>query len=205
MKVSLHPAQASQRPGETRQQSYNLLAVRYCTEVDSLTGKVAPVEQSHRHLQHLLHRFFRGSRTETPQGSQLAFAPGNVATRIRPATGRHSLFPTPLPASPLVGLAASLPSFRKERYGLTTLHKVHRDVLGALCSPVLLGVHARVLVRPCAHSAAFWRQVSQHLCPVAFDDVYRESPCVHHTIHPAPSPPDAGSYTPSLAVRVSAG
>jgi hypothetical protein len=150
---------------------------------------------SHRHLQHLLCRFLHGSRVETPQGSQPAFASGDVATRIRPATGRHSLFPTPLPASPLVGLTASLPSIRKERYGLTTFHKVDRDGLGALCSPVVLGVHDRVLVRPCAHYGAFWRQAYQHLWLAAFDDVYREFTCVHHTIHPAPSPPDAGSYT----------
>src|SRR5262249_49253588 len=57
-------------------------AVRYCTEVEALAGKVAPVEPSHRHLQHLLYRFLCGSRTETPQGSQLACAPGDVAPRI---------------------------------------------------------------------------------------------------------------------------
>ena len=34
-----------------------MLAARYETEVDALTGKVAPVQQSHRHLQHLLGRF----------------------------------------------------------------------------------------------------------------------------------------------------
>ena len=111
----------------TRQQSYHLLAARYCTEVDALMGKGAPVELRHRHLQHLLYRFLRASRAETPQGSQLAFAPGDVATRIRPATGRPSLFPTPLPAPLWVGLATFLPSLQKERYGLTTFHKVDSD------------------------------------------------------------------------------
>ena len=38
-------------------------------------------------------------------------------------------------------------------------------------------------------------QASQHLWLVNFDDVYREFTCVHHTIHPGPSPPDAGRYT----------
>src|SRR2546422_7461114 len=38
-------------------------------------------------------------------------------------------------------------------------------------------------------------QAAQHLWLVNFDDVYREFTCVHHTIHPAPSPPDAGRYT----------
>ena len=111
----------------TRQQSYHLLAARYCTEVDALMGKGAPVELRHRHLQHLLYRCLGCSRAETPQGSQLAFAPGDVATRIRPTTGRPSLFPTPIPAPPSVGLTAFLPFVRKERYGLTTFHKVDID------------------------------------------------------------------------------
>src|SRR3989449_7967646 len=38
-------------------------------------------------------------------------------------------------------------------------------------------------------------QAAQHLWLVNFDDVYRAFTCVHHTIHPAPSPPDAGRYT----------
>jgi hypothetical protein len=94
------------------------------------------VEQVHRHLQHLLYRFLRDSRAETPQGSQPACASGDVATRIRSITERPSLFPTPLPALPLVGLAASLP-FLPEQYGLTTFRKVDKDGLGALCPPVM--------------------------------------------------------------------
>jgi hypothetical protein len=56
------------------------------------------VERIHRHLSHLLCRFFWRSRAETPQGSLPAFASGHVAsttgaTRIRPMTGQHALFP----------------------------------------------------------------------------------------------------------------
>jgi hypothetical protein len=153
------------------------------------------VEQGHRHLQHLLYRFLRCSRAETPQGSLPAFASSHVSTRIRPVTGRPSLFPTPIPASPLVGLTASLPSLRKERDGLTTFHKVDKDGLGALCSPVAWNVHDRVPWRPCAHYSAILAQASQHLWLVDFDDVYREFTCVHHTANPAPSPPDAGRDT----------
>src|SRR5499426_3680518 len=114
-----------------------MLAARYETQVDALAGKVAPVKHVHRHLQHLLYRFLRDSRAETPQGSQPACAAGDVAksmgaTRIRPITGRPSLFPSPLPASPSVGLTAFLPVLRQERYGLTTFHKVDKDGLGAL-------------------------------------------------------------------------
>jgi hypothetical protein len=153
------------------------------------------VEQAHRHLQHLLYRFLCCSRTETPQGSQLAFAPGNVTTRIHPITGRPSLFPTPLPAPPLVGLTTSLPSLRKERYGLTTFHKVDKNGLGALCPPVVLCVHDRVLTKPGTHYSAFLAQAYQYLWLAAFYDVYREFTYVHHTIHPAPTPLDTSRDT----------
>jgi hypothetical protein len=120
--------------------------------------------------------------------------PRSGATRIHPITGWPSLFPTPLPAPPLVGLTAFLP-FKKEQYGLTTFHKVDTNGLGALCPPGALGVHDRVLSRPCTRSSALLAQACQHLWLGAHHDVYREFTCVHHTIHPAPSPPDAGRYT----------
>ena len=62
----------------------NMLAARYWTEVDALSGKVAPVQQSHRHLQHLLYRFLRYSRDETPDGSLPACAEDHVASRLNP-------------------------------------------------------------------------------------------------------------------------
>ena len=141
------------------------------------------------------YRFFRDFRAETPQGSQPACASGDVATRIRPITGRPSLFPTPLPAPPSVGLTTSLPSFRKERYGLTTFHKVDTHGLGALSPPGALGVHDRVLSRPCTRYGALLAQACQHLRLAAHHDVYQEFTSVHHTMHPAPSPPDAGRDT----------
>ena len=79
-----------------------------------------------RHLHRPLDRFVKFSRQSTPQGSLPACASGDVATRIRPTTGRPSLFPTPIPASPLAGLTTFLP-FKKERYGLTTFRTVDKD------------------------------------------------------------------------------
>jgi hypothetical protein len=61
-----------------------MLAARYSTLVDSLTGKVAPVERGHQHLQHLLYRFLRYSRAETPDGSLPACAEDHVASRLNP-------------------------------------------------------------------------------------------------------------------------
>jgi len=139
-----------------------MLAARYQTQVDALTGKIAPVARGHHHLQHLLYRFLRGSRAEIPQGSLPACTSGDVAqttsaTRIHPITGWPLLFPTPIPAPPSVGLAASLPRV-EEQYGLTTFRKVDTDGLGALCPPGALGVHDRVLSRLCTRSSAFWRK-----------------------------------------------
>ena len=53
--------------------------------VDSLTGKGAPVAHSHRHVQHLLSRFLRYSRDETPDGSLPAVAADPVAARLNPS------------------------------------------------------------------------------------------------------------------------
>src|SRR6266478_9039361 len=50
------------------------------------------------------------------------------------------------------------------------------------------------MVEPLYPLRCLLAQASQHLWLVNFDDVYREFTCVHHTIHPAPSPPDAGRY-----------
>src|ERR687887_1254003 len=128
-----------------------------CREVGGSTSRSV-----RRHLHRPLDRFLKVSRPSTPQGSLPACASGDVATRIRPATGRPSLFPTPIPAPPLVGLTAFLPS-RKERYGLTTFRKVDRFGLGALYSPITFRVHDRVKARPCARYSAILAQACQHL------------------------------------------
>src|SRR5712671_6226931 len=51
------------------------------------------------------------------------------------------------------------------------------------------------MVEPLYPLRCLLAQASQHLWLVDFDDVYRKFTWVHHTIHPAPSPPDAGRYT----------
>src|SRR5262249_14883012 len=81
------------------------------------------------------------------------------------------------------------------QYGLTTFRKVDRDGLGALSPPGAWRVHDRVLSRPCTRSSALLAQACQHLRLGAHHDVYLYFTCVHHTIHPASSPPDAGRYT----------
>jgi hypothetical protein len=47
------------------------------------------------------HRWAVGSRPSTPEGSQPAFARGDVPTPIRPITGRHSLPPSSFTRSPI--------------------------------------------------------------------------------------------------------
>src|SRR6266851_1124900 len=51
------------------------------------------------------------------------------------------------------------------------------------------------MVEPLYPLRCLLAQASQHLWLVNFDDVYQEFTCVHHTVHPAPSPPDAGRCT----------
>jgi hypothetical protein len=130
--------------------------------------------------------------------------PRSGATRIHPITGWPALFPTPLPALPLVGLRASLPHVEGQ-YGLTTFRKVDPKGLGALSPPGALRVHDRILPRPCTRSSALLAQAWQHLRLVAHHDVYREFAYAHHTLHPAPSPPDAGRYTVPSRFRCQSG
>jgi hypothetical protein len=47
-------------------------------------------------------------------------------------------------------------AIQKERYELTTFHKVDRDGGGALYLPVACGVHDRVQARPCTRYGALW-------------------------------------------------
>lgn len=159
------------------------------------------MEQRHRHLQHLFHQCSRGSRAETPQESLPAFASGDVAsatgaTRIHPITGRRSLFPTPIPAPPSVGLTAFLPSFQKERYGLTTFHKADTDGEGALYSPVALRVHDREADNPCTLlRCPFGSSLSASLAWCLSRRLSRVHICSPRPSILVPSPPDAGRYT----------
>ena len=142
------------------------------------------MEHCHRPLPPLRSRFRCGSRTETPQGSQLACAPGHVATRIRPTPGRPSLFPTPIPAPPWVGLAAFLPFGRKERYGLTTFRTSTMDEVGSACSPV--AQHLRETMQERLHlTTSLLGQACQPLGLGGSHDVYRQFTCVSHVIPPS--------------------
>ena len=158
---------------------------------------------SHRHSQHLLYRFLPGSRAETPQGSQPACASGDVATRIRPITGRPSLFPTPLPAPPSVGLTTSLPSLRRSDTGLPRSTRLTR--MGEVLSspPGALGVHDRVYRDPVPAPVPFGASLSASLA--CSSRCYRKFTCVHPTMHPAPSPPDAGRSTVPSRFRCQSG
>ena len=61
------------------------------------------------------------------------------------------------------------------------------------------------MVEPLYPLRCLLAQASQHLWLVNFDDVYRAFTCVHHTIHPAPSPRDAGRYTIPSRFRCQSG
>ena len=61
------------------------------------------------------------------------------------------------------------------------------------------------MAKPGTRSSALLAQASQHLWLAFCYDVYREFTSVHHTIHPAPSPPDAGRYTVPSRFRCQSG
>src|SRR5215813_10691041 len=84
-----------------------------CREVGGSTSR-----RVRRHLHRPLDRFLKVSRPSTPQGSLPACASGDVATRIRPATGRPSLFPTPYPHRLGLALRPSYLPFGRSDTGL---------------------------------------------------------------------------------------
>src|SRR5215467_14970260 len=104
--------------------------IGYYRAVDALTGKGAPVERATV----ICNTFCIASslvlvprhRREVCPLARRVILPESGATRIHPITGWRSLFPTPLPAPPSVGLAASLPRM-EEQYELTTFRKVDTD------------------------------------------------------------------------------
>ena len=76
------------------------------------------MEQSHRHLQHLLYRFLGGSRAETPQGSQLACAPGDLQPVSVPLQDGLRFFPPPYPHRLQLALRLSYLSCERSDTGL---------------------------------------------------------------------------------------
>src|SRR5262249_10627696 len=165
--VSLHPAQASQRPSHGPVPCHTTCWVRDTTE----TSRPSRGREHQGHgASAICNAFYIDSslvlvprhRREVCPLARRVILPRSGATRIPPITGRPSLFPTPLPAPPSVGLAASLPRV-EEHYGLITFRKIDTDGLGALCSPGALAVHDRVLSRLCTRSSAFWLKPSSIL------------------------------------------
>ena len=95
-------------------------------------------QASCRHLLCLPSQLFRRSRAETPEGSQPAFAWGDLARGLNPYPPDYrAAFASSLllyPPSHRRPLAAGLP--RREDDGLTTFHGRITDGLGSACSPV---------------------------------------------------------------------
>jgi len=171
-----------------------MLTARYWTEAGSLAGKVAPAERGRHHLQHLLCRFLGCSRAETPEGSLLAFASGNVAPHIRPITGRHSLSPSSSTRT-AVGRPCGIPTPCEERYGLTVFRGKDRIGLGSLWTPTAFSAYARGPWSPRTRRIAFWLKPDSIFGLLFFTTLHREFASANLAVQPRPSPPDAGRDT----------
>jgi len=128
VQVSLHAAQASQRPCDRPVSSHRTCWLHDTTQQSMpLRGR----EHQCNTATVICNTFYTDSslilvprhRREVCSLARRVMLPRWGATRIHPMTERPSLFPTPLPALPLVGLTAFLPHM-EEQYGLTTFHKV---------------------------------------------------------------------------------
>ena len=160
-------------------------------ELTSVTRRRPHQQASCRHLLCLPSQLLRRSRAETPEGSQPAFAEGDLTRRLNPYPSDYRaafassllLYPQPRRRTPY-----GLLSLSREGYGLTTFHGCIKDGLGSACSPVArqrrqgkeepLHLATYLLVQACQR---FWLAGSY--------DVYQQFTWVSHAIHPGPRPP----------------
>ncbi len=90
-----------------------------------------------RHLLSLPRKILQTiSKWSTGVGRQLPFGPGDVATRIRPITGRHSLFPASYSrTSNSVPCGFTCPNAPGRKYGVSTFRLQKYVGLGACSRP----------------------------------------------------------------------
>ena len=116
-------------------------------------------QQGCRHLLCLPSQLFRRSRAETPEGSQPAFAGGDLARRLNPYPSDYRsgirFLPPPLPAVPsATALRRAYPEGRTT--GLPRSTDVSSDGLGSACSPVAPTATAGEGGYPCTWPRTFW-------------------------------------------------
>jgi hypothetical protein len=158
------------------------------------------------YLRPSLRRLADGSRPPTPEGSRPAFAWGDIATPIRPITGRHSLPPSSFTRSPIGSPHGSL-SLAGE---LRAYHVAPRKPrgLGSASTPV-----ARHLRRGSSETPDLTTyllvQASQHLWLVLDDGACGGSPGLTLPRPPGPRPPWCWQsqrrltpWPPSLRMRI---
>ncbi|SFY22626.1 hypothetical protein SAMN04244547_04574 [Azotobacter vinelandii] len=165
----------------------------HMTPVDPVPVLRSVGKRRHRLFPMLYHAAFlsedqglsQPSCDERPGGSGLAFAPGDVPTRIPAITAGPSLFPPSHTRTAKAPLAVCLP--RRQRYGLTTFLDHHTTGLGPVYSPVTFAT-------TCPHykqgHPATYRLVNayQQLWHLKINDVYQQFTCVAHASQPSASP-----------------
>src|SRR5215471_1328424 len=124
------------------------------------------------------------------------------STPIHPITGWPSLLPSSSARTP-IGLPYGSRSLAGGVRGCHVPSQSRGWVRRAL-STGSVHAHDKEGRSPCTRYSALLAQAWQHLWLVFCDDVYRAFTWVRHTIHPRPSPPDAGRYAlPSRCRRQS--
>jgi hypothetical protein len=151
------------------------------------------------YLHHCLRRLADGSRPPTPEGSLPSFPWGDVATPIRPATGRPSLPPSSSTRSPIGSPYGSL----SPRGGLRAYHVAPPKPHGL--GPASTAV-ARRLRRgssePPDLATYLLVQACQHLGLVLGGDAYGGSPGLTIPRTPGPQPPWCWQSQPWLAPQL---
>jgi hypothetical protein len=144
------------------------------------------------YLHHSLRRLADGSRPPTPEGSLPAFAWGDVATPIRPITGRPSLSPSSFTCCPIGSPRGSLsPAPLAYGAGRTTGLPHSADVPewpGRISTPVAHPLRRRSSGSPDLATYLLVQAVQQ-LALVPGDDAWDAVPGLTLPLHPGCRPP----------------
>ena len=101
--------------------------------------------------------FFRRFHSGTPDGRQLPFGSGNLETRIRAITERHSLLPSSqLRISNSVPYGCACPNCSGRRYGISTFRVFDNEYLRSTLSTGGIVVRVGSRWRDPNHPRTFW-------------------------------------------------
>ena len=142
-----------------------------------------------RHLLSFLPWFFRWFHSGTPDGRLLPFGSGNLETRIRAITERHSLLPSSqFRISDSVPYGCACPNCFGRRYGISTFRVFDNEYLRSTLSTGGIVVRVEPCWRGPNHPRTFWSKPDSPFGLFRYNGGYRCSRLLTIVFSSDPSP-----------------